>query len=98
MNKPNIPLILVVDDEVEVALAVQSMVEKFGYRSRIAIGAEEALFTLSEKQPSLVLSDISMRGIDGVALARAIQTEWPDLPVVLISGNPQALMVPLGAG
>ncbi len=80
--------ILIVDDEVEVALAVQSMVDKLGYKSRVAIGAEEALIALSERPPSLVLSDIAMRGIDGIALAEAVRSEWPDLPVVLISGNP----------
>jgi signal transduction histidine kinase/CheY-like chemotaxis protein len=81
--------ILLVDDEVEVALAVQGMLDELGYATRIAIGADEALEALRKRRPSLVLTDVTMPGtMDGVALGREIRRRQPGLPVVLITGNP----------
>jgi CheY-like chemotaxis protein len=79
--------ILVVDDEVEVAVAMQRMLEKLGFRSRIAIGAREAVQAITEKLPALVLSDVAMRGPNGITLAREMKSRYPDLPFVLISGD-----------
>ena len=84
--------ILVVDDEVEVALALQSMLEESGYIVRTAIGADEAVQALKVRRASLVLTDVTMPGtMDGVALARQIRQIYPDLPVVLITGNPMVV-------
>jgi DNA-binding NtrC family response regulator len=81
--------VLVVDDEVEVALALQSMLQERGYSVRTAIGAEEALEAVQARRPNLILTDVTMPGaMDGVALAREIRRTDPDLPVVLITGNP----------
>lgn len=81
--------ILVVDDEVEVALAVQSMLEEFGYIARIATGAGQAMKSLQTRKPDLVLADVSMPGtMNGVMLAREIRQIYPGLPVLLITGNP----------
>jgi DNA-binding NtrC family response regulator len=81
--------VLVVDDEVEVALAMQSMLQERGYAVRTAIGVDEALEALRARRPNLVLTDVTMPGrVDGVALAREIRKSDPGLPVVLITGNP----------
>jgi DNA-binding NtrC family response regulator len=81
--------VLVVDDEVEVALALQGMLQESGYGVRTAVGAEEALEALRTRRPNVVLTDVTMPGtMDGVALAREIRKLHPGLPVVLITGNP----------
>jgi PAS domain S-box-containing protein len=81
--------VLVVDDEVEVALAMQGMLQERGYAVRTAIGAHEALEAVENRRPNLVLTDVTMPGtMDGVALARRIRKADPSLPVVLITGNP----------
>jgi len=87
--------VLVVDDEVEVALALQSMLQERGYAVRTAIGANEALEALEQRRPQLVLTDVSMPGsMGGVELARAIRSSDPTLPVVLITGNPVVVAAP----
>ncbi len=84
--------ILLVDDEVEVALALQGMLDELGYATRIAIGAQEALDVLQVRRPNLVLTDVTMPGaMDGLALGREIRRRDPDLPVVLITGNPMVV-------
>jgi CheY-like chemotaxis protein len=81
--------ILVVDDEIEVALALQSMLEEFGYVTSIATDAGQAMKTLSVRKPGLMLADVTMRGtMDGAMLAREVRRIFPDLPIVLITGNP----------
>lgn len=81
--------ILVVDDEVEVALALQAMLEETGYITRVATNAKQAMKGLQARRPALVLTDVSMPGtMNGLMLAREIRQIFPDLPVLLITGNP----------
>ncbi|WP_210493296.1 response regulator [Microvirga antarctica] len=81
--------ILVVDDEVEVALAVQTMLEEFGYVTHVATDPGQALRSLRARTPELVLMDVSMPGtMSGVMLAREVRQSFPDLPIVLFTGNP----------
>jgi CheY-like chemotaxis protein/signal transduction histidine kinase len=81
--------ILIVDDELEVALAMQSTLEEFGYVTSIATDAAQAIKSLNARRPGLVLTDVTMPGtMNGVMLAREVRQILPDLPVLLITGNP----------
>jgi CheY-like chemotaxis protein len=81
--------ILIVDDELEVALALQSTLEEFGYVTSIATDAAQAIRNLNARKPGLVLTDVAMPGtMNGVMLAREVRQIFPGLPVLLITGNP----------
>jgi CheY-like chemotaxis protein len=81
----------VVDDELEVALALQSSLDEFGYVASIATDAAQAIKSLNARKPALVLADIAMPGtMNGVMLAREVRQIAPSLPVLLITGNPVA--------
>lgn len=81
--------ILIIDDEVDVALALESMISELGYPTRIAIGANEALDCINTTLPDLVLTDVTMPGtMDGIALGRQIRHRFPQLPIILITSNP----------
>lgn len=81
--------VLVVDDEVEVALALQAMLEETGYVARVATNAGQVLKSLQARRPDLVLTDVAMPGtMNGIMLAREIRQIFPDLPILLITGNP----------
>ncbi len=81
--------ILIVDDELEVALALQSTLEEFGYVTSIATDAAQAIRNLNARRPGLVLTDVAMPGtMNGVMLAREVRQIFPGLPVLLITGNP----------
>ncbi|SCY25233.1 response regulator [Microvirga guangxiensis] len=81
--------VLIVDDELEVALALQSTLEEFGYVTCIATDATQAIRNLNARRPGLVLTDVAMPGtMNGVMLAREVRQIFPGLPVLLITGSP----------
>jgi len=81
-------LILVVDDEREIRNLVRIMAERAGYRVQEAASAEEALQLLEERmlEPKLLLTDIVMPGMNGLALAAQVHHIRPTLPVIFMTG------------
>ncbi len=78
--------ILVVDDEEAVRGVVATMLERSGYATTMADGADAALARLQEGPAyDLVLSDIMMPGTDGLTLLHRICTEHPGTPVVMVT-------------
>ena len=79
--------VLMVEDNPEVAGATGSLLEQLGYRVKHADGGAAALARLADGGPvDVVLSDIIMPGMNGIALAREIGSRHPELPVVLTTG------------
>ena len=77
--------ILIVDDEPATGQLVKtSLVD---YEVDEASGGEEALAAIRADRPDLVISDIRMPGMDGVALASRLKEEFSDVPVVALSGD-----------
>ena len=84
--------ILIVDDEPDVAELFRQRfrreVRQGLYVLHFAGSAEEALERLDTGiRPELIviLSDINMPGMDGLALLREIKTRWADLPVMMVT-------------
>jgi response regulator RpfG family c-di-GMP phosphodiesterase len=77
---------LVVDDEFHVRNVLARVLESQGYAVRQAGSAREAIAELARQPADLVLSDIQMPGMDGVALLAEVQGRWPDTGVVMITG------------
>jgi CheY-like chemotaxis protein len=86
------PVVLVVDDSVDVAEVTSTLFEHLGYKTVYGDSAEAALRLLAEgANVDLVFSDIVMPGtMDGVGLAREIQSLYPNLPVILTTGYSDA--------
>jgi len=88
MKSENQKTILLVENEVIIAMAEKTTLEKFGYAVIIAITGEEAI-EIVEKSPAidLILMDIDLgSGMDGTEAA-AIILQKRDLPVVFLSGH-----------
>lgn len=87
---PEKPLsILVVDDEDPVREMLAWMLQDAGHDVHEAANGAQALHFLHEHGPvDLVLSDVNMPGIDGMELCVRVRQEWPELPILLISGRP----------
>ena len=81
-------MILVVDDEKDIRSLVRTLAERAGYRVQEAADAEEALGFLQERllEPQLLLTDIVMPGMSGLALAARAHQLRPTLPVMFMTG------------
>lgn len=81
--------ILVVDDEQPIRELLGWMLGDAGHVVYEAANGVEALsFLRGEHRVDIVLSDINMPGMDGMELCSLVTAEWPNLPVLLISGRP----------
>lgn len=87
-NRPNVPKILVVEDEQIIALNLRECVEALGYQvPAISASAKAAVEAANRHHPDLVLMDIRLKGkLDGIKAAEQI---WNTLhiPVIYITGH-----------
>ncbi len=79
--------ILVVDDENSILQSVTDILEDEGFKVDTALDGESALRHMEEALPDLVLLDIWMPGIDGLEVLRRIRSDWPFVPVIIMSGH-----------
>ena len=77
---------LVVDDEEAVGDMLADVLRSAGHTVAVARGATEALSRVRNEPFDLVLTDLSMPGMTGWELARAVRDVAPGLPVILVSG------------
>lgn len=82
------PLVLVVDDvPVERQKAAGLIEEKLGWRVAFAENGSAALAAIGASMPALVLTDLLMPHMDGLALVEAVRSQYPGLPVVLMTAH-----------
>ena len=79
--------ILVVDDESNIRRMVARVLEAEGHRAREADDGRAAIAAIEEEEPEVVLLDLAMPELDGLATLRIVRERWPELPVVMMSGR-----------
>ena len=77
--------VLVVEDDSDLREAIMDTLDVAGYRVEGVDCAETALHWLHGKQCELVISDVNMPGMNGYQLMREIATQWPQLPVLIMT-------------
>src|SRR3981081_4312823 len=78
--------ILVVDDEEAIREIVASMLSSAGYACKQAGSGMEALAVLnSGEEFELMLSDLMMAELDGIALLERSKEKYPDMPVIMVT-------------
>jgi len=82
-------LVLVVDDEEPIRQLTREILERKGYTAVTAVDGTDALALFSKWQDKIkvVLTDVSMPGMDGVALVRLLRKMEPGLKVIAASGR-----------
>ena len=82
--------VLLADDNREMVDSLSELLRLSGHSVIAAYSVREALDLLDEEPQRIdvVVSDIRMPGADGFDLFRVLRHRFPDLPVVLITGNP----------
>ncbi|WP_426687586.1 response regulator [Rhodanobacter ginsengiterrae] len=83
---------LVVDDSPTICAVLGKMLRQDGYAVLKAADGKTAIELARSEQPSLIFLDIVMPGMNGFAVLRALRHDplTRDIPIVMISGNPQA--------
>ena len=79
--------ILVVDDEIEMRIALQKSLEKCGYKVELAHNVETALNKLSVSSYDLILTDMTMPKQSGMEILNYVKKENINLPVIMITAH-----------
>ena len=77
--------VLVVEDDEGLREALVDTLALAGYQWLEAESAEHALVLLKSEAIDIVVSDVQMAGMDGLALLRSIKLQWPKMPVLLMT-------------
>jgi EAL domain-containing protein (putative c-di-GMP-specific phosphodiesterase class I) len=80
--------LLLVDDEPALLKVTKRMLERRGYRVTACQNGNEALAWLERERFDAMLTDVHMPGISGLKLLKAVRERDLDIPVVLMTGNP----------
>src|SRR6059058_321757 len=79
--------ILIVDDEESTREIFAELLQRWGYDVDQTSDGHGALKLAAEAHPDVIISDLVMPKLDGLALVRALREEQPDTPVVIITGK-----------
>lgn len=79
--------ILVVDDEPQILDVLSQFLTQRGYGVRVASGGTEALSLMERENPSLLILDIYMPGMNGIGVLRQLFEKKSAVPVILLTGS-----------
>ena len=82
------PSILVVDDELLIRDLLYDFFQDQGWDIAVAESGEQALEILQEKKIDVLLTDLRMPAMDGMALTGQVRKSFPGIPVVIMTGYP----------
>ena len=90
------PTILLVEDELSLALIVQDNLESRGFRVVHAADGQAGLALFRQVQPDLVVADVMMPRMDGFALAEQLRREHGTVPIIFLTARGQTVDVVRG--
>ncbi|MFN3750957.1 MAG: sigma-54-dependent transcriptional regulator [Thiobacillus sp.] len=79
--------ILLIDDEAIALTNLTHVLQREGYAVTACKDGECGLAELKKADFDLVLTDLKMPGIDGMAVLREVRARYPDVPVIMITGH-----------
>ena len=79
--------LLLIEDHVPVADVLREAFRDIGHEVSVAHTGEEGLLEIAHNCPDAVVLDVTLPGMDGVTVLRAIRAHDGQLPVIVLSGN-----------
>lgn len=82
-------MILIVEDDSDLAETCSMMLEACGFNVRVALSAKEAMYQISTNPPELLISDCCMPGMTGLELSEQLRSVplCYRFPILLMSGS-----------
>ncbi|MDQ2106105.1 response regulator [Azospirillum isscasi] len=80
--------VLLAEDEVLVAMAMEDSLTRAGFHVTVTHNGRDALEADARDQADVLLTDLRMPIMDGMALIQRLRGDRPDLPVVVVTGTP----------
>jgi len=81
------PIILLVDDEVAFANNLLKLLSKRGYDVVVEYNGADAVKRVGEKEFDVIILDMKMPGMDGIATLKEIKKKAPFVEVVILTGH-----------
>jgi two-component system response regulator GlrR len=79
--------ILLVDDDAGMLQLLAMRLGALNYATRCANSGAEALALIQQELPDVVITDLRMEEMSGLALFEKIHTDWPSLPVIILTAH-----------
>ncbi len=87
MSKLGKASLLLVDDDPDLLRLLSIRLKANGYAVTAVDSGRRALAAIAASRPDLVLSDLRMESMDGMALFHEIQASYPGLPVIILTAH-----------
>jgi DNA-binding NtrC family response regulator len=78
--------VLIVDDEPDMAENLERLLRNRGYATVVETDSRRAMACVEREEPDLVLTDMRMPGLDGMALLELIKSRQGGIPVIVLTG------------
>jgi DNA-binding NtrC family response regulator len=79
--------VLIVEDEPAARVGLEQLVKSWGFMAESAADGEEALEKVTSFRPAIVITDVVMPRMDGLALLRALQIQGADVTTLLLTAQ-----------
>jgi CheY-like chemotaxis protein len=86
-NDGHVRRVLVVDDEKLIADSVATILNRSGFAAVATYSGSQALESIQERCPDIIVSDVVMPDFNGIQLAKEVRSICPSARIVLFSGN-----------
>src|SRR6185369_9618616 len=81
----SLPSVLVVDDEKNMRLSLETVLDDEGYDVQAVESAEAALTLLAREEVFMVITDARLGGMSGYEFLGKVRNQWPELPILMLT-------------
>ena len=76
-----------VDDDASIRFVLDKALSRAGFTTESFTNGQDVLTALEYNQPAVLVSDVRMPGIDGIALLEQVHSQHPNLPVIIMTAH-----------
>ncbi len=92
--------VLIVDDEEEMCRMLEEGLQRLGYEASFATSADRAFDRIIADEADVVVTDLRMKGMNGIELCERVVANRPDVPVIVMTafGSLETAIATIRAG